>query len=318
MSWLVISSRVLSPQQFGALSLRSATDLTTCLTHDIEEALNRRLTAFFLTLDVKGAFNAVLPGRLVRHLYEQGWPPHICAWVASFATGRQVRIRLDGQIGPAEHIDWGLPQVSPVSPIFFMLYIAPVLSTGKKSTRFGKDDNIAILRTSDSLGANAERLSSDLAMILDWGKEEGVTFDPAKAELLHFSRRRLPDSLPQVKAGSMTVRENTTIPHLRWLGVFFDRKLTLKSQVRNRAAKSMTVAKNLSSLGNTVRGVQPRLLRPAAVACVLPVAYFGAETWRPGHTRPRNNDGTVSNRVYTFLSLHSKTVSYGQSGSPSF
>ncbi|KAI0991517.1 hypothetical protein K3495_g16670, partial [Podosphaera aphanis] len=104
MSWLVISSRVLSPQQFGALPLRSATDLTTCLTHDIEEALNRRLTASLLTLDVKGAFNAVLPGCLVRRLREQGWPPHICAWVASFATGRQVRIRLDGQIGPAEHL----------------------------------------------------------------------------------------------------------------------------------------------------------------------------------------------------------------------
>ncbi|KAI0991244.1 hypothetical protein K3495_g16943, partial [Podosphaera aphanis] len=216
---------------------------------------------------------------LVRRLREQGWPPHICAWVASFATGRQVRIRLDGQIGPAEHLDWGLPQGSPVSPILFMLYIAPVLSTGKKSTRFGYADDIAILRTSDSLGANAERLSSDLAMILDWGKEEGVTFDPAKAELLHFSRRRLPDPLPQVKAGSMTVIENTTTPHLRWLGVLFDRKLTFKWHVRNRAAKSMTVAKALSSLGNTVHGVQPRLLRHAAVACVLPVAYFGAETW---------------------------------------
>ncbi|KAI1000509.1 hypothetical protein K3495_g7685 [Podosphaera aphanis] len=128
-------------------------------------------------------------------------------------------------------------------------------------------------------------------MILDWGKEAGVTFDPAKAKLLYFSRRRLPDPLPQVKAGSITVSENNTTPHLR-----------------NRAAKSMTVAKALSSLGNTVRAEQPRLLRHAAVAHVLSVAYFGAETWWLGRTRPRNNGGTVSNRVVTFLSLLSKTI----------
>lgn len=72
MSWTSVTSRVLSPQQFGALPLHSSTDLTTCLTHDIEEALLSKLTATIFTLDVKGAFNAVLPGRLVRRLREQG------------------------------------------------------------------------------------------------------------------------------------------------------------------------------------------------------------------------------------------------------
>lgn len=119
MSWMAITAKVLSPQQFGALRLRSATDLATCLTHDVEEAL--------LILDVKGAFNAVLPGRLIRRLREQGWPPHICRWAASFATGRSVRIRLDGQTGPAEQLEWGLPQGSPASPILFILYVAPLL-----------------------------------------------------------------------------------------------------------------------------------------------------------------------------------------------
>jgi hypothetical protein len=39
-SRLAINLRVLSDQQFGALPLRSSVDLTTCLTHDIETALN--------------------------------------------------------------------------------------------------------------------------------------------------------------------------------------------------------------------------------------------------------------------------------------
>ena len=76
-AWLAISLRVLSAQHFGALPLRSAVDLTTCLTHDIEEALNNKLKATLLTLDIKGAFDSVLPRRLVHRLREQGWPDNL-------------------------------------------------------------------------------------------------------------------------------------------------------------------------------------------------------------------------------------------------
>ena len=83
-----MTHKVLASQQFGALPLRSAVDLTTCLTHDVEEALNKGHTATLLTLDVKGAFDTVLPGRLVHRLREQGWPDNLTRWIASFATGR--------------------------------------------------------------------------------------------------------------------------------------------------------------------------------------------------------------------------------------
>jgi hypothetical protein len=115
MAWIAITYKVLASQQFGALPLRSVVDLTTCLIHDVEEALNQGHTASFLTLDVKGAFDTVFLGRLVRRLREQGWPDNLSQWVASFATGRSVQIRLDGDLGPATSIQYGLPQGSPVS-----------------------------------------------------------------------------------------------------------------------------------------------------------------------------------------------------------
>lgn len=45
------------------------------------------------------------------------------------------------------------------------------------------------------------------------------------------------------------------------------------------AAKALKISNALSLLGNTVRGVLAHLLRHAAVACVLPVAYYGSEAW---------------------------------------
>jgi hypothetical protein len=65
MAWIAIYHRVLASQQFRALPLCSVVDLTTCLLHDVEQALNQGKTASLLTLDIKGAFDGVLPGRLV-------------------------------------------------------------------------------------------------------------------------------------------------------------------------------------------------------------------------------------------------------------
>ena len=109
MSWIAVRYKVLSKQQFGALPLRSAVDLTTCLTHDVETALNSNYTASLLTLDVKGAFDGVLPGRLIRRLREQGWPDCLVRWISAFATNRSARIRLDGSTSPTIHIKCGLP-----------------------------------------------------------------------------------------------------------------------------------------------------------------------------------------------------------------
>ncbi|KAI0993699.1 hypothetical protein K3495_g14485 [Podosphaera aphanis] len=62
LSWVALNAKVLASQQFRAVPLRSATDLTACLVHDVETALNSKLTSSVLTLDVKGTFDGVLPG----------------------------------------------------------------------------------------------------------------------------------------------------------------------------------------------------------------------------------------------------------------
>ena len=74
--------------------------------------------------------------------------------------------------------------------------------------------------------------------------------------LLHFSRKKgdsNPSTTPKVTTSNMTMAEDPTTPYLRWLGVFFDKKLSYKWHVRIRAEKAMKVAKALCSLGNTQR-----------------------------------------------------------------
>jgi hypothetical protein len=97
---------------------------------------------------------------------------------------------------------------------------------------------------------------------------------------------------------------------LRWLGVFFDRKLSFKPHVRILAAKALTVSSALRSLGKTTRGVPPIFLQRAVKACVLKKGYFAAENWWLGRTRTRNGR-RVSNRVDSHLRLLEKVVLTG-------
>lgn len=67
----LISQKV--PQQLiGALPGRSANDLVVCLVHDVEHTLSLRHKAVLVTLDVQGAFDATLHGRLLRRMKGMG------------------------------------------------------------------------------------------------------------------------------------------------------------------------------------------------------------------------------------------------------
>jgi len=307
LAWIAIKFKVLHPQQFGALPLRSATDLAAALVHDVEEAWSRGLKASMLTLDVQGAFDTVLPGRLVGRLRKQGWPTNVVRWVASFTQGRTASLRLGNYTSKTFDVPAGLPQGSPVSPILFMLFIEPIFKQGSmrvRRGRFGYADDICQLVASPSLEENCSVLQHTTEDLQQWGAEEGLTFDFGKTELQHFSRgvnHPNPTCSIHTPQGIHIVKPPPPGGATRWLGIWFDRRLNFGKHCRTLAAKAKQTAAGVKALANTVRGANALLLRHATTACVISVLCYGAEAWWPGRHRPRNQ-GYISNRVDSSLS----------------
>jgi len=62
-------------------------------------------------------------------------------------------------------------------------------------------------------------------------------------------------------------------PHLKWLGVVFDRKLTFKDQVRAVTAKALRATSLLARVNQCYRGLPPRL------AVVLSSTLYASDAW---------------------------------------
>jgi hypothetical protein len=81
----------------------------------------RKQTALALLLDVKGAFDRVNKGQLLRQIVQVGIVGNIIHWVNLFLSYRRAVLVVDGRTGESHDIQTGLPQGSPVLPVLFIL-----------------------------------------------------------------------------------------------------------------------------------------------------------------------------------------------------
>ena len=125
-------------------------DLVASFTYNVKEAMANGKQVTIVTIDVQGAFDALLINRLLRRMQHQGWPFILLRLVRSFLTDRRVRVRLEGATTDFNLVACGTPQGSPLSLVLYMLYLAELLNADPR-LRFGYANDICLYRASFSL-----------------------------------------------------------------------------------------------------------------------------------------------------------------------
>ncbi|RAL67475.1 hypothetical protein DID88_008230 [Monilinia fructigena] len=299
-SWAAIHYGVISPQHGGALPKRSAVDLVASFVYDVESAFAQGKEVTLVTLDVQGAFDALLPRRLLERMRKQGWPMKLLRLIGSFLADRKVMVRLEGTYTAESKTQCGTPQGSPLSPILYVLYLAELLNQDR-SLRFGYADDIAIYRASKSVESNVTMLKRDVRQVMRWGAENKVAFAPEKLEMIHLSRKRNTNA-PSIRVSpELTITPVTAVgdeqPALRWLGVWIDRKLSFKRHVAERSTKALKVARHIKGLAGVRFGPPAASLRKAVVTCVQSSLLYGSEVWYGGRRKPSASHGYNRNRL---------------------
>ena len=213
------------------------------------------------------------------------FPPWLCSWLASFLEGRTARLRFDGEMSPRRPIRSGVPQGLPLSPILFILYIASLYRAlqeveGTVTVGFADDMNII------SIGRNPEqargRLETAWKVCKDWSIKSGLCFNPVKTELIHFTKERNPTPVD--------IRiENTTIwswEHVRFLGIWLDRKLNWKKHTQEMLKKAKTQVRALNVSAAATWGCDLFRAREIYTKVIRAALVYGCSTY---HMPTENN-----------------------------
>ncbi|CEJ92616.1 hypothetical protein VHEMI08255 [[Torrubiella] hemipterigena] len=169
----------------------------------------------------------------------------------------------------------GLPQGSPISPILYLLYIVDIYALDGADKRYGYADDTAMLFIGASLQETSRRAEQAIQRMVEWSKSTAVIFDPAKTEILHFTRKRASEA-PTIRHEN---KVNKAAPSMRWLGVYLDSKLKFNAHITYWRQKAIVTANLLRSLSNTISGIKPSAVRRAVNTVIIPTIFYGIEVW---------------------------------------
>ncbi len=161
-------------------------------------SLNRFGETFAVALDISKAFDRVYHKALLSKLPSYGLYPALCSFLSSFLSGPSIAAVIDGHCSASKPHNSGLPLGSVLSPTLVLLFINDLLSltnypihsyaddtTVQYSTSFDRHPNLQELQISRNDAA--ERLTSVLSIISDWGRRNLLSFNASKTQLLHRS-----------------------------------------------------------------------------------------------------------------------------------
>ena len=96
-----------------------------------------------------------------------------------------------------------------------------------------------------------------------------------KIELIHFSHAN------RVLKHPVKIMETSIFPQevVKWLGIWFDRKLSFKIHVEKRIAAASRMFYSISRLANTERGLSFQAMRQLYIACIASLADYGVPVW---------------------------------------
>ncbi|KAB5587827.1 Reverse transcriptase from mobile element jockey protein [Ceratobasidium theobromae] len=277
---------LIPPEQFGGKDMTLCMDAGLSLIHDVENAWSRKKQASITLLDISGYFNNIDHELLVKCMRKMGYPTRVLGWLASYLSDRTASFRVNDEIGMAFELKGrGIPQGSPLSPVFSSIFTAPMLSSlqlrGVQLRAY--IDDICIFKQSDTQEGCIAGLLEGTCTTLKALADMGLSAEHSKTELIHFAKssRDMTNNLPLVlgdRAEDVIQGANT----VRWLGFFLDRRLNFKDHVSRMATRAKCVLGGMKMLGNSLRGLSVYHVRMLVNACIVPILTYGFALWFHG------------------------------------
>lgn len=278
LDWWLERNRILPHCQIG---YRKGKGTQTCLlkiTTDITLSLERKQYAVAVFLDLSSAYDNVSIPVLAKKLSKLGVPSNLGNLILQLISSKTVYIKNLNSICGPRLSNQGIPQGSVLSPTLFNIYtydIANKMSEWVDIIQYA--DDIVLMAVHRDLNTAVQNLNSALGGLASWLTEHNFTLSPSKSKAIIFSRKRNVHSPP-------IVFEQEVIPYVecvKYLGVYFDRKLKWNQQVNNIISKSRQGINVMRSISKTRWGADAQVMLMLYKAIVRPHIDYSSSLLLP-------------------------------------
>ncbi|KAB5591752.1 RNA-directed DNA polymerase from mobile element jockey [Ceratobasidium theobromae] len=195
--------RLIPPEQFGGKDMTSCMDAGLSLVHNIEMVWAEKNQVLITLLDISGYFNNIDHDLLVKCMQKMGYPPRVLGWLWSYLSDWTASFRINDEVGAAFELKGrGIPQGSPLSPVFSSIFTAPMLASlracGTQVQAY--IDDLCIFKKSDSQEGCIAGLLDGTHATLEALTDMGLSAERSKTELIHFAKnvREMMKNLPLI------------------------------------------------------------------------------------------------------------------------
>ncbi|KAB5588027.1 RNA-directed DNA polymerase from transposon BS [Ceratobasidium theobromae] len=274
------------PEQFGGKDMTLCMDTRLSLVHDIESTWARKRQASVTLLDISRYFNNIDHSLLIRCMQRMGYPTRVLGWLQSYLSDQTASFRINDEVGTAFEL-WGrgIPQGSPLLPVFSSIFTAPMLALLWLCSVQVQAyiDNLCIFEQSNMQEGCIAGLLESTCATLEALADMGLSAEASKMELIHFAKssQDMTKNLPLVLGDKAedTIRGASTV---RWLGFFLDQHLNFKDHVLRMATRAKCVLGGMRMLGNSLWGLSVYHVHMLVNACVILILTYGFALWFHG------------------------------------
>ena len=238
LTYFMESKGLFAGYQSGFRKGRSTLDAMIRLETDIRKALAMKEVLVAVFFDIEKAYDMLWKEGLMIQLKKLGVGGRLFNWILSFLFGRTIQVRVGADVSTVTEVQNGTPQGSVISPVLFNIMVNEVFRRVSPDIEVSLyADDGALWRRGRNINFIVSKIQQAIEAVVGWAGDWGFRFSVAKTYCEFFTKRTVADNVKLYMYGEPLERVEVA----RYLGLWFDRRLTWKAHIDKLETKCKRV-----------------------------------------------------------------------------